>query len=248
MIPTTKLKKLRAFHGDAQLKKDLLSEIVKHQKQDQIIKGTYGVEDEGEKFKACAVGCSIHSLNISKGKTLDTDNHSAYESEFGIPESLAHLEDFLFENMPNDKAQKWVAEFIRAIPVGADLSLVAPRFIASTLRDLLKIKEVKADKDVAKSVLDIAILWEKIVAGEVVEKTVWSAALSAAKSAARSAACSAARSAARSAALSAALSAAKSAAWFAALSADRSAARSAASYKMSRRLLKIMRSTKNLDI
>jgi len=44
MIPTTKLKKLRAFHGDAQLKKDLLSEIVKHQKQDQIIKGTYGVE------------------------------------------------------------------------------------------------------------------------------------------------------------------------------------------------------------
>ena len=226
MIPTTKLKKLRAFHGDAQLKKDLLSEIVKHQKQDQIIKGTYGEEEDG-KWKGCAVGCSIHSLNISKGKTLDTSNHSVYESEFGIPESLARLGGFLFESMPNDKAQKWVAEFIRAIPVGADLSLVAPRFIAATLRDLLKIKEVKADKDVAKSVLDIAILWEKIVAGEVVEKTAWSAARFAAGSVAKSAA------------LSAALSAAKSAAWFAA----KSAAKSAASYKMSRRLLKIMRST-----
>ena len=209
----------------------------------------------GTKSRFCAVGCSIHSLNVKRGKNIATGNHSAYETEFGIPESLAHLEDFLFEKMPNDKAQKWVAEFIRAIPVGADLSLVAPRFIASTLRDLLKIKEVKADKDVAKSVLDIAILWEKIVAGEVVEKTVWSAALSAAKSAAKSAAESAAESAARSAALSAALSAAESAAESVARSAARSTAefvarsaaefvaRSVAAYKMSRRLLKIMRST-----
>jgi len=143
MIPTPKLKKLRAYDNDAQLKKDMVSEVMRHQKADMIVKGTYGKENGV--WKGCAVGCSIHSYNLKRGKEIATDNHNAFETELGIPESLARLEDYLFEKMPDDKALKFPAEFLKSIPVGADLSLVAPKFIAGTLRDLVKNKHVKDD-------------------------------------------------------------------------------------------------------
>jgi len=189
-----------------------------------------------EKFKACAVGCSIHSYNIKRGKNLDTSKHSVYQTELGIPESLAHLEDYLFETIPDDKATKWPVEFLKAVPVGADLSLVAPKFIAGILRDVVKQKYVKDDKEVVKAVLDVAKLWEEVISGKKVKSAVWSAARSAARSAAENAAWSAAENAAWSAAESAARSVARSVA--------RRAAESAAAYKMSRRLLKIMRACK----
>jgi hypothetical protein len=266
MIPNKELKKLRAFHNNHQLKVDMVSEIFNHQKQDQIVQGTYG--QENGKWRGCAVGCSIHSYNLRYGKDIPTGTHSAYETELGIPASLAHLEDYLFEAMPTEDAVKWPAEFMKAINVGVDLSLVAPKFIAGVLRDVVKGKYVRDDKDVVKSVIDVAILWEKVIAGKKVEPAARSAAESAARSAAESAARSAAWSAAESAARSAAESAAESAAWSAAesaaesaawsaarsaarsaaesaaWSAARSAARSAAAYKMSRRLLKILRASK----
>jgi len=46
MIPNAKLKKIKAYHSDSQLKKDMVAEVLKHQRQDQIIKGTYGKEND----------------------------------------------------------------------------------------------------------------------------------------------------------------------------------------------------------
>ena len=204
MIPTKEIKKLRAFNKNPKLKKDMVAEILNHQKLDKIVKGTYGTEYTNGDFRGCAVGCSIHSYKVRYGKNLDTNDHKVYETELGIPESLARLEDYLFEAMPNDKAMKWPAEFMKAITPGADLSLVAPKFISATLRDLLSIREVKDDKAVSKVVLDIAKMWDDVVNGRPP----------------------------------------KAAAWSAAWSAARSAARSAAAYKMSRRLLKILKATK----
>lgn len=175
MVPTKELKKLRSFHKNQSLKKDMVAEVLDHQKQDQIIQGTYETERDG-KWKGCAVGCSIHSYNKRYGKNISTDNHKAYETELGIPESLARLEDYLFEAMPVDKAKKWPVEFMKAIPVGVDLSKVAPKFIVGTLRDLLKIREVKDDKAVAKAVANTAKLWEMVVAGKNVKAAAWSAA------------------------------------------------------------------------
>ena len=180
MIPTKDIKNLRAFKKDAKLKKDMVAEILEHKKQDKIIKGTYGTEYHNGDFRGCAVGCSIHSYNVRQKKNISTDSHKAYETELGIPESLARLEDFLFEAMPNDKAMQWPAEFMKAIPVGADLSMVAPKFISSTLRDLLKIREVKDDKEVAKIVLHIAKMWDAVVNGKTPKASAWSAARSAA--------------------------------------------------------------------
>lgn len=94
MVPTKEMKEMRAFHGKAELKETLLAEIKWHEEQDKIVQGTYG--NEGNEFKGCAVGCSIHSLNRKLGKNFSTSDHKIYETELGIPETLAYLEDSLF--------------------------------------------------------------------------------------------------------------------------------------------------------
>lgn len=62
---------LQSFHNDEKLKSALLKEIKKHRKADRIIQGTYGFQDDKD-FKGCAVGCSVHSLNIIKKKDYQT--------------------------------------------------------------------------------------------------------------------------------------------------------------------------------
>ena len=115
-----------AYHSDPQLKTDLLTEVEKHRMQDQIVKGTYSVENG--KWKGCAVGCSIHSFNLLRGESHKTSDHSAYERAFGIPRILARLEDRIFEGLPESHYLDWPARFLSAIPVGADLTNVWPKF------------------------------------------------------------------------------------------------------------------------
>ena len=79
-----------AYHGDAQLRADILAEIDEHRAHDQIIKGTYGEGKNGD-WRGCAVGCAIHSLNRKRGTKYSTSEHAAFEQGFGIPELLARL-------------------------------------------------------------------------------------------------------------------------------------------------------------
>lgn len=88
-----------AFHGDAQLKANLLIEVEKHRLADAIISGTYGENDKG-KFRGCAVGCSIESLTRLTGKSYQTSDHSAYPNLVGVPEWLARVQDTIFEELP----------------------------------------------------------------------------------------------------------------------------------------------------
>ena len=119
-----------------QKKKDaLLAEIIRHQEADQIIQGIYGNDKNGKAWKGCAVGCSIHSLNQLEGKKFQLGDHHVYETELGIPEPLAYLEDRLFEGMPKEQALSWPARFISAVPVDTDLSLVLPAFYIRILTD-----------------------------------------------------------------------------------------------------------------
>lgn len=43
-------------------KTEFLAEVRKHRENDQIVQGTYGKENG--KWRGCAVGCSIHSINL----------------------------------------------------------------------------------------------------------------------------------------------------------------------------------------
>jgi hypothetical protein len=113
------MSKLLAFHGDPKIKAKYLRRVRAHRKADQIIYGTYW-----ENGKGCAVGCTIHG-----------SDHAQYEKELGIPEELARLEDWIFENMGNGHSLEWPEKFLHAINPGADLSKVADQFIAWILTD-----------------------------------------------------------------------------------------------------------------
>lgn len=104
---------LIAFHGDPKIKAKYLRRVRKHERADEIMHGRYW-----ENGKGCAVGCTLHSAN-----------HAAYETELGIPQTLARLEDALFEGQTNGAAKAFPARFLKAIKPGADLSRVSWQFL-----------------------------------------------------------------------------------------------------------------------
>ena len=108
-----------AYHNDAAIKAQYLARVKAHETADEIIHGRYW-----EHGKGCAVGCTIHS-----------DSHAAYETELGVPRILARLEDRIFEGMVNGESKTFPRRFLEAIPVGADLSLVWPKFAVWLLTD-----------------------------------------------------------------------------------------------------------------
>ena len=118
---------LLAFHGDPAIKERYLARVRTHRAADDIIRGTYGRAEGASGWRGCAVGCTLHG-----------ENHAAYEGELGIPRALAHLEDTLFERMPLESAPDWPVEFLEAIPIGADLSLVVWQLLSRGIRDLLR--------------------------------------------------------------------------------------------------------------
>jgi hypothetical protein len=99
---------MQAFHNDKKIQDKYLGRVRAHAKADEIIKGQHWQDGKG-----CAVGCTIHS-----------GNHLAYETELGIPQWLAKLEDRIFDGLPNEMAKEFPIEFIEAINIGADLNKI----------------------------------------------------------------------------------------------------------------------------
>ena len=105
--------KLIAFHGQQAIKDKYLARVAAHRAADELIRGT-----GWDGHKGCAVGC-----------TLEAYDHRAYETELGIPEVLAHLEDAIFERLPLDQAIQWPEKFLTAIKPGSDLSKISAHFM-----------------------------------------------------------------------------------------------------------------------
>ena len=198
---------LISYHGDENLKKQLVSEIAQHRTADQIIQGTYG-EGIGKNWRGCAVGCSIHSLNRKLGKKYSISDHKVYEKALGLPEWLARLEDEIFDGLPKEEAMKWPEQFAQAIPVGVNVERVKWQFCSFILKEnservlTLNISD-ELKKQVVESIQGVLAVHENALKSGIwdqfaAESAAWSAAESAAGSAARSAwsAWSAARSAA----------------------------------------------------
>ena len=215
-----------SYHGSQELKTRFTAHVERHRQLDQIAQGTYGTE-RGGKWRGCAVGCSLRSLDEIEGRTLRVDNndHADLAERLGIPLVLARLEDRIFEGLAPEEAKLWPTLFARAIPVGADMSLVWPRFAHWMLSDGTSgvIRFAKIDQTKA-AVSRVAELFAEQIAGGKVSAARWSAA------AARwSAAAAVARwSAADAAAAAAAAAAADAARWSAAAAAARWSAAAAA--------------------
>lgn len=169
------MNKLVAYFDSSDLKSLYLDRVREHQWLDQLVQGQGHFDGKG-----CAVACTMHEYN-----------HAAYETEIGVPVVLARLEDYIFEGLPIVKAKAWPAAFLAAIPVGADLSMVWPRFAVWLLRDELK------QHDKAGMCERVAVLYDRWISGDKPTGAEWRETRRAAASA------SAAASAARAAALAA---------------------------------------------
>lgn len=171
---------MNTFQGEIS-KKALLKEIKKHREADQLIQGTYG--EENGNLKGCAVACSLRSIAVLKGEELKTDysNHARYETDLGIPEWLARLEDTIFEGLPQKEALMFPEQFIKAIPEGVDLGRVKYKFCAFILKEnidrVLKLKIDDELKDqVIKAIQGVLVLHEKAATtGRWSESAAWSA-------------------------------------------------------------------------
>ena len=110
---------MEAFHNDPIIKEKYITRLQEHYQADEIIKGQYWEDGKG-----CAVGCTIHS-----------SDHKNYELELGIPKNIAHLQDSIFEKLPNELAKQFPLEFLSSIKVGADLKNVRNLFMIWLLTD-----------------------------------------------------------------------------------------------------------------
>jgi hypothetical protein len=134
---------MEAFHNDRAVKAKYLKRVRAHAKADRLIQGM-----GWENGRGCAIGC-----------TLENYDHSRYPIELGVPLELARLEDCIFERLPKADAMKWPAAFLSAIPVGADLSMVWPRFALWMLRGLPELTR----PDVKAAVDGVVTLYEQWV-------------------------------------------------------------------------------------
>ena len=152
--------KLLAFHGDKKIKAKYEKRLVQHHKMDQIIQGT-GYEKK--RNRGCAVGC-----------TLNNYNHKAYETELGVPQVLARIEDRIFENLPSEEAPDFAVNFLKSIPVGADLQFVAPSFVAWLMQDILdRPRKKELPTYVKDAILLVQGLCSKQASGEKVSLKTW---------------------------------------------------------------------------
>jgi hypothetical protein len=212
---------LRAFHNNPELKEKYLARVRAHRAADEIIHASYWQHGKG-----CAVGCTVHS-----------DRHEAYETELGIPLILARLEDSIFEALKSPRDCAWPEDFLAAIPTGADLAMVWPRFALrlladrehGVLRHVQKPRHAKL-KDAIEKVIASYQQWIKTGSNPADEVATAAASTAATAAAADYAAYAADAAAAAYAAAAAADAAVAAAAYAAVASADAAAAVAAAAY------------------
>jgi hypothetical protein len=123
--------------GGSQERKDAAYALAKaHQTADLVVQGQYWIPEpsseagyDREHVGGCAVGCLSHA-RLESG-------HDLFPGLYGIPESIAHQADDLFENLTQEAARSFPADFIDAIPVGADLSEVITKLRVKAVGDYL---------------------------------------------------------------------------------------------------------------
>ena len=154
---------LLSFHNDPAIKEQYMKRVRAHAQADELIQGQYWKNGKG-----CAVGCTIHG-----------NNHAAYETELGLPEWLARLEDTLFEGLTNADAKQFAVDFLEAIPVGVALDRVKRQFHVFLLQENLdRVQSLPLPPDLKQQILaaiqQVLTLHEQSLASGVpVTESVW---------------------------------------------------------------------------
>lgn len=136
---------MKAFHNDPKIKKKYLARLEAHYRADEIIQGIYW-----ENGKGCAI--------------------SAYETELGIPSIIARLKARIFEGLPNECAKEFPLKFLKAVPIGADLSLVLYQFIHWLLVDETDGVISLSNEQGKVSILKVADLFKQKINGREINR------------------------------------------------------------------------------
>ncbi len=164
-----------SYQNSPELKARFVAHVERHRQLDHLRRGTYGVMEGGE-FRGCAVGCAVRSLDEIDGRDLviKQSPHLELAERLGIPLVLAHLQDGIFEGLPEKEAMLWPSLFAQATPIGADLSLVWPRFAHWLLVDPADGVLRHARSEAARSAINgVAALFAKQVSGEAISRAKW---------------------------------------------------------------------------
>jgi hypothetical protein len=158
-----------SYQGDSGLKARFVGHVLRHQAEDRVLQGTYGLIDESGQWKGCAVACSLRSLDEVTGVRTVVDNrsHGRLAERLGIPLELAYLEDRTFEGLSVELARGWPARFAEAIPVGRDLTMVWARLALWMLSDpesgVLRLARSERTKS---GIAGVVALYQRWVDGE----------------------------------------------------------------------------------
>ena len=150
---------MKAFSGN--ITKEMAIGFAKeHRLADEYLKGTFN--NVGAKFQACSVGCTIESINRATNSNYNHSDHAAVADALRIPEFVVHLQDLLFEKLPDDLHIEWTERLFQAIPDGADLTPVLPRFLlAIQERSLARLDKTKSPEaySAVSDVVDMLREW-----------------------------------------------------------------------------------------
>ncbi len=168
---------MKAYRGIQELKMTMVAAAIRHREADRLAQGLgYGKLDASGKWRGCAVGCTIQTINLKQRRQIWFGDHVAYESELGVPRMLAYLEDGIFEALPKAAALTWPERFLQAIPVGADLSGVGDRFLHWLLVDpVAGVMQFARTKPARKAIQDVARVYVKKIGGATVARKQWEA-------------------------------------------------------------------------
>jgi len=168
---------MKAYHGIQELKMTMVAAAIRHREADRLAQGFgYGKLDADGKWRGCAMGCTIQTINLKQGRQIRFGDHAAYESELGVPRMLAYLEDGIFEALPKAAALTWPERFLQAIPIGADLSLVGDQFLHWLLVDpVAGVIQFARTEQARKVVQDVADHYAKKIGGATVTREQWDA-------------------------------------------------------------------------
>lgn len=116
-----------AWHGDPELKAQVVARMREHREKDEIIQGVYQEHGDGDSYRGCLIGCTLPRVaGMTYNERQGFDWHEKVEQEYGIPRGVASILDSLFEDQEDfESAAAFAVESIEAIPVGADLSELA---------------------------------------------------------------------------------------------------------------------------
>src|SRR5712664_416600 len=152
------MKALIAYHGEPATKHLYVQRMIAHRDADQLVQGR-----GWENGKGCHIGCTLHNYD-----------HRQYERELGVPIILARLFDRTFERLPKKEAGEFSINVLKAIPAGADLSLVWYQFAHWLLIDPAEGVIRFAKTAQTKSAIEtVAGLYARAARGEAVKPDEW---------------------------------------------------------------------------